>query len=116
MSKMVGGGPDSLGFDYSLTLPCGIQGPVYTAYENGKWFPLADDSEIIYVDEKTALEPAFVSDKGPGLGDSQWNAREIGKLLSAKAVNFIDDSVGDDQSKKPPFFLCRIRRPMSSMG
>ncbi|TWT80775.1 Arylsulfatase precursor [Planctomycetes bacterium CA13] len=101
MTNMVGGGPPSIGFDYSLTLPCGIQGPSYCVYENGTWFPLKQDSKIIFVDEKSAIDPAFVSDKGPGLGDSNWDTREIGKLLSAKAVDFIDEHSGKD-----PFFLC----------
>ena len=101
MHKMVGGGPPSIGFDYSLTLPCGIQGPTYTVYENGDWLPLGHDSKIVYLDETTALEPAFVSDKGPGLGDSNWNTREIGKLLSAKAVDYIASHAAAD-----PFFLC----------
>ncbi|TWT54939.1 Arylsulfatase precursor [Rubripirellula amarantea] len=101
LTRMVGGGPQSVGFDYSLTLPCGIQGPTYTAYENGDWLPLNEDSEIIFLDKTTAIDPKFVSDKGPGLGDSHWNAREIGKLLSAKAVDFVDKRAG-----KEPFFLC----------
>lgn len=101
VTKMVGGGPNSIGFDYSVTLPCGIQGPFYTAYENGKWLPMKPESKIIYVDKTTALDPKFVSDKGPGLGDSQWNTREIGKLLSSKAVDFINE-----QSDEKPFFLC----------
>lgn len=101
MTKMVGGGPPSIGFDYSLTLPCGIQGPYYAVYENGTWFPLASDSKIIFVDKQSAIDPAFVADKGPGLGDSNWDAREIGKLISSKAVDFIDENSGDE-----PFFLC----------
>ncbi|TWU55591.1 sulfatase family protein [Rubripirellula reticaptiva] len=101
MTKMVGGGPPSIGFDYSLTLPCGIQGPSYTVYENGNWLPLKDDSKIIFLDKKTAIDPKFVSDKGPGPGDSNWDAREIGKLLSSKAVDFVND-----HASKDPFFLC----------
>lgn len=101
MTKMVGGGPQSIGFDYSLTLPCGIQGPTYCVYENGDWFLLKPDSKMIFVDKATAIDPKFVSDKGPGLGDSNWDAREIGKLLSAKAVDFVDQ-----HAHKDPFFLC----------
>ncbi|MFZ9073473.1 MAG: sulfatase family protein [Paracoccaceae bacterium] len=101
LTTIVDGGPQSLGFDYSLTLPCGIQGPIYTVYENGKWFPLSGDSKIVYLDEKTAVDPKFISDKGPGMGDSHWDAREIGKLISSKAVDFINHNAG-----KKPFFLC----------
>ena len=101
LSVIVDGGPRSRGFDYSLTLPCGIQGPLYTVYENGNWYPLHKDSQIAYLDANTAMDPKFVSDKGPGLGDSHWDTREIGKRISAKAVDFIDRHAG-----KKPFFLC----------
>lgn len=101
LTAIIGGGPRSLGFDYSLTLPCGIQGPIYTAYENGSWYPFSRDSRIVYLDRDTVLDPEFISDKGPGMGDSQWNTREMGKLLSAKAVDFINRNAG-----KEPFFLC----------
>ena len=101
LSTIIGGGPRSLGFDYSLTLPCGIQGPIYTVYENGAWYPLARESKIIYLDKDTVMNPKFISDKGPGLGDSHWNTRKIGKLISAKAVDFINRHAGQE-----PFFLC----------
>ena len=37
LTKFVGNGPRDWGFDYDFTLPCGIQGPNYTAYENNAW-------------------------------------------------------------------------------
>lgn len=101
-TEIVGGGPQAMGFDYSFTLPCGIQGPFYTAYENGKWAPFSDDSEIIHLNQDTALDPFFVSDKGPGMGDSQWDPRRTGPMLSDKARGFIAEQAGAGQ----PFFLC----------
>ncbi|MFC1763310.1 alpha-L-fucosidase, partial [Planctomycetota bacterium] len=101
LTSIIGGGPQSLGFDYSLTLPCGIQGPIYTVYENGQWYPLSKTSSIVYLDENSVMDPRFISDKGPGMGDSHWDARQMGKLLSSKAVDFINDNAG-----KEPFFLC----------
>ncbi len=100
VSEWVGGGPQSLGFDYDYTLPTGVQGPIYTAYENGKWAPFEKDSKIIYLDEHSASDPAFVSDKGPGPGDSNWDTRKIGRILSDKAASFIAR-----QSADKPFFL-----------
>ncbi|TWT40633.1 sulfatase family protein [Botrimarina hoheduenensis] len=91
-TRCVGGGPRSVGFDYSYTLPCGIQGPLYVAYENGRWSPFADDSELIHYDKQSASDPLFVSDKGPGVGDSAWDTRRIGPLLSSKAVDFMRES------------------------
>ncbi|MEM7785688.1 MAG: sulfatase-like hydrolase/transferase, partial [Planctomycetota bacterium] len=101
VSEMVGGGPASLGFDYSLTIPCGIQGPVYTVYENGKWLPANDESKLVFLTEKNAIHPKIVSDKGPGPGDSHFDTREIGKLISQKASDFIER-----QNGSKPFFLC----------
>ncbi len=101
LTAIIGGGPSSLGFDYSLTLPCGIQGPIYTIYENEKWYPLDKKSKITYLDKDTALNPKFISDKGPGMGDSHWDTLKIGKLISAKATDFINRHAGNE-----PFFLC----------
>ncbi|MEM1082702.1 MAG: arylsulfatase [Verrucomicrobiota bacterium] len=100
VTRILGGGPRYCGFDYDFTVPCGIQGPVYTVYENQKWHPFAKDSEIVFLNEKNALFPKDVSDKGPGPGDSKWNARQLGKMISQKAVEFIDRNAG-----KKPFFL-----------
>ena len=72
MTRFVSGGPRDCGFDYDFTTPCGIQGPIYLLYENQEWSPIADDSQIIFLNEDTAVHPKDISDKGPGLGDSQW--------------------------------------------
>jgi len=100
LTKMVGGGPKDNGFDYDFTVPCGIQGPVYTVYENQNWYPLSKDSEIIFFDKDSAIHPKDITSKGPGPGDSAWDSRELGKLISEKAVNFIKEEAG-----KKPFFL-----------
>jgi len=95
LTHFVGGGPKYAGFDYDFTIPSGIQGPLYIAYENEQWYPLGKDSRIIYMDETTALDPIFVSDKGSGMGDSNWDTREMGKILSQKAVDFIHQQTSD---------------------
>lgn len=101
MTRMIAGGPKDCGFDYDFTTPCGIQGPIYLLYENQVWSPLATDSKIVFLNEDNAIDPKNISDKGPGLGDSNWDTRDIGKLLSGKAADFIQDSAGGDE----PFFL-----------
>ena len=99
--KWVGGGPQDWGFDYDFTLPTGVQGPFYVAYENSKWSPLSEDSQLIHLNKHTAKNPRFVSDKGPGTGDSAWDTAEMNLLLADKAAAFIRNSAG-----KKPFFLC----------
>ncbi len=101
VTRMHGGGPKDCGFDYDFTVPCGIQGPVYTAYENQVWYPLADDSEIVFLNDENAIHPKDLTSKGPGPGDSAWNARSLGDLLSAKAVGFIEAGAAGEE----PFFL-----------
>lgn len=101
LTKCVGNGPSAWGFNYDFTLPCGIQGPHYLAYENDEWFPLSDDSEIVFLDESNAIHPKDLTSKGTGMGDSAWDTREMGKLISAKAVEFIDKNA----NQKSPFFL-----------
>lgn len=100
LTKMVGGGPNDLGFDYSYMLPTGIQGPIYLTYENQQWQPLTDDSKITYLDKTSAIEPKIVSDKGPGMGDSHWDTRKMGDVISQKAVDFINQRTSNE-----PFFL-----------
>lgn len=97
----VGGGPQSWGFDYDFTLPCGVQGPFYVAFENAQWYPLGDDSQLIHLNDETALDKSFVSDKGFGTGDSNWDPTKINQLLAQKATHFIRDAAGG-----PGFFLC----------
>ena len=96
MSVWVGKGPQNLGFNYDFTVACGVQGPTYLAHENGLWYPWDTGSTLIYYDN-----PDFISDKGPGIGDSNWNSRELNMLLADKAVNFITNSAAGEA----PFML-----------
>ena len=100
LTKMVGGGPQSFDFDYSFTLPCGIQGPLYLAYEKSEWYRLSKKSKIVYLNNENSINPDDLTSKGPGPGDSYWNAKDIGKIISKKAVEFINY-----HAKKEPFFL-----------
>lgn len=100
VTKMLGGGPKDCGFDYDFTLPCGIQGPVYTAYENQVWHPFSKDSQIVFFNKDNAIHPKDVTSKGPGPGDSHWDGRELGKIISQKGSDFIKFAPADK-----PFFL-----------
>ncbi|EMI52011.1 sulfatase family protein [Rhodopirellula sallentina] len=101
VTRWIGRGPKYCGFDYDFTTPCGVQGPMYLFYENQQWYPWADDSEIVFFNEDVAKNPKDVSDKGPGPGDSNWDTRQVGKILSSKAVDFIHSNAEKDS----PFFL-----------
>ncbi|WP_440876024.1 sulfatase family protein [Thalassotalea sp. PLHSN55] len=106
LSKIVDGGPEHLGFEYSFMLPDGIQGPNYMAFENSTWYPLSPESKVILIDEKSAIDPKIVSSKGPGMGDSAWDTQKMGDIISRKAVDFINQQ----RSDKP--FLLYYTSPM----
>lgn len=99
MSVWIGKGPQNLGFNYDFTVACGVQGPTYVAHENGVWYPWDTGSTLIYYDN-----PEFTAEpeaKGPGIGDSNWNSRELNMLLADKAVDFIASSAAGEA----PFML-----------
>lgn len=101
LTQFIDHGPKFCGFDYDFTLPCGIQGPIYLAYENEQWYPLKKDSKIVFLSDENAINPKDVSDKGHGFGDSKWDTQEIGDVISRKAIDFINASAKKDH----PFFL-----------
>lgn len=101
VSRIIAGGPKSLGFDYSLCLPAGIQNVPYMVYENGDWLPLNSNSEITFVDKNFMSRLNLDLEKKEGLGDSFWNPSEIGPLIVHKAVDYIKGQARDDA----PFFM-----------
>lgn len=97
--QLAGGHPHTLGFDYSLSLPAGIQNIPYAVYENSRWLPLDKDS-ILKPLKWNDVPKGTELGKKPGMGDSKWDARRIGPLLANKAEQFIKDA-----SSGEPFFL-----------
>ncbi|CAA6679379.1 MULTISPECIES: arylsulfatase [unclassified Lentimonas] len=98
---IVSGGPGRLGFDYSLTLPGGIQGPPFAFFENDQWMKLAPDSEMKPLDWKAMPKGSKLGTKGAGakLGDTNYDSRLAGPMLVQSAINFID------REKGKPFFM-----------
>lgn len=94
-------GPTQLGFDYSVTLPAGIQDVPYALYENDKWLKLKEDSKIDIIDAAYLATLNVKLDKDVGLGDSNWDPHAIGPILAEKAVNYI----AENANKKDPFFM-----------
>lgn len=94
-------GPTQLGFDYSVTLPAGIQDVPYALYENDKWLKLEEDSEIGLIDETYLSKLNLKIDKTAGLGDSNWDPHKIGPILAKKAVDYISKNA----NKEKPFFM-----------
>lgn len=96
----VDGGPGSLGFDYSITLPSGIQGRPFAYFENDKWMKLGEDSEMRPLDWREIPEGSKLGGgAGAKIGDSNYDSRQAGPTLTRKAIEFIEDNKDD------PFFI-----------
>lgn len=96
-SRRFRNGPLDHGFDYSLTLPDGIQNPPYGYFENDKYTPI-DPSQTELVD---LPDGPFTK---AGFGDPNWDSREVGYRLAQTAVDFID-SHHQQYGTQKPFFL-----------
>ena len=91
-------GPSDLGFDFTYSLPQGIQGPPYIAFRNGfldgnpddliEWKPGAYGDSVIPTN---------------GFGLKQWDSSVAGPNLIREATGFIDRHVEADTGK--PFFM-----------
>ena len=99
ISRIVRGGPSDLGFDYSVTLPAGIQNVPYAFYENDEWMPLSEISVIRHLTWKDMPKGVELGKKA-GKGDSAWDPRRAGPILVEKATAFIERNAG-----KQPFFV-----------
>lgn len=97
--QLAGGHPHALGFDYSLCLPAGIQNIPYAVYENSQWLPLANDSTLRPLTWKDVPKGTELGKKA-GMGDSHWDASQIGPLIANKACDFIEKS-----APGAPYFL-----------
>lgn len=98
---IVAGGPGSLGFDYSVMLPSGIQGPPFAFFENDKWMKMGANSVMKPLKWKEMPKGCKLGSKGAGasLGDSNYDSRLVGPILTQKAIGFIE------REKDNSFFL-----------
>lgn len=101
ITKVLDKGPVQNGFDYSFMYPAGIQAEPYAVYENGIMAPIKPASEITFITKEYGKNLGFKLDKKEGLGDSNWNPFNSGKLLVDKAVTFIERNA----KTKEPFFM-----------
>ncbi|WP_237706971.1 sulfatase family protein [Ochrovirga pacifica] len=101
ISEIVAGGPNYNGFEYSFTLPAGIQDVPYAVYENSKWMPLHKDSKIDVITNEKMAKLNVKLDKDEGYGDSNWDPHHIGPLLVGKGIEFIKKNA----KKEKPFFM-----------
>ena len=97
-------GPNYFGFDYSCSLPEGIQNTPFAFYENEQWMPLKKDSVLTTISAvQSGYQSSHKHKTRGGFGDSNWDPREAGVILLDKAVQFIQDHKEDHADK--PFFM-----------
>lgn len=102
-------GPIDHGFEYSLTLPAGIQSEPYAFFKNDRlvrwedkqksWQYFSDDDHARAFFKKTTKKR-----KKPAYGIDNWSTESVGPLLMRDALAFIDQHVMTKGSDKP-FFL-----------
>ena len=95
-------GPSDLGFDFSYSLPQGIQGPPYIAFRNGL---LDSDPAALKIWPAGRHENSEIPKEG--FGTSEWDSSLAGEHLVRAALGFLDHhfarAPADDRGK--PFFL-----------
>lgn len=90
-------GPFDHGFDYSFTLPSGIQSAPFAYFENDKYIPIDPaNSQMVFLADSPFTRAGF--------GDPNWDSRDVGSRLAKKAVGFIDRH-NRQYGKQKPFLL-----------
>ncbi len=109
MSQRFRDGPIDHGFQYSLTLPAGIQSEPYAFFKNDRlvrwenkqksWQHFSDDDVA-----RTFFKKITKKRKKPAYGMDNWSTESVGPLLMRDALAFIDQHVATSGNDKP-FFL-----------
>ncbi|MGB0325977.1 MAG: sulfatase-like hydrolase/transferase [Akkermansiaceae bacterium] len=100
LSNKFSAGPIDQGFDYSLTLPSGIQSNPYAFYKNdrlSRWNPKRKAFEHFANDAEA--KKVFTNGKM-----DNWSTATVGPLLTRDALAFIDRHHEENGAKKP-FFM-----------
>ncbi len=116
-SKGVHNSINEYGFDYSYSLPSGIQHAPFAFFENGIYSPFdprkpADNrSARLWVNGRYTTGDNGISEivesKEGSIGDVDYNSSQVGIRLVNKAINFIDNHLEQNRIKgeNRPFLL-----------
>lgn len=118
LSRGVHNSINEYGFDYSYSLPSGIQHEPFAFFENGDFAPFdpekpADNrSARMWVNGRYNMSDNGTSEivehkKSPGIGDVDYDSSQVGIMLTRRAVRFIDDHLARNKAEKRdrPFML-----------
>ena len=103
-------GPKDHGFDYTLTLPGGIQESPYAFFKNdrlSRWS--RETKEFVYLDSDKEVQKHFKPffNKKSNLEDykmDNWTTESVGPLLMHDVLNYIDEHAKTYGASKP-FFI-----------
>jgi arylsulfatase A-like enzyme len=113
-------GPTQFGFQYSFVLPSGNSGPPYAYFENDRLVRFDPDSGEYkhFANNQDALKHLVFMRQygeklnggelgGPGFAVDNFDSRQIGRILTRKVLEFLDQAISDNTSAYPPkpFFL-----------
>lgn len=117
MSKGVKNSINEYGFDYSYSLPSGIQHEPFAFFENGEFSPFDPDkpannsSTRLWSNGRYPFENGISEivehGRNPGIGDVDYNSSQTGLMMINKALDFIDSHLAENRrkEKKQPFLL-----------
>ena len=118
LSKGVHNSINEYGFDYSYSLPSGIQHAPFAFFENGTFAPFdpgkpADNrSTRMWLNGRYTMGDNGTSEivehrRDPGIGDVDYDSSQVGIMLTNKAVDFIDNHLAKNKAKGQdrPFLL-----------
>lgn len=109
-------GPRDHGFDYSLTLPGGIQSEPYAFFQNdrlSRWdneqkswvnFENDKDARVHFREEKKTIKGKKKGSTKSVFKMDNWSTETVGPLLMRDALGFLDDHVAQ-HGKDKPFFI-----------
>lgn len=116
-SKGVHNSLNEYGFNYSYSLPSGIQHEPFAFFENGNFAPFdpkkpADNSSTkLWINGRyemnNGISEIVEHPKNPGIGDVDYNSSQTGIMMINKALGFIDDHLHQNklQSEDKPFMV-----------
>jgi arylsulfatase A-like enzyme len=117
-SKGVHNSINEYGFDYSYSLPSGIQHEPFAFFENGNFSPFDstkpanDKSTRFWVNGRYEMENGSSEivehgQKQPGRGDVDYNSSQTGIMMIGKAIRFVDDHLEKNklEGKDRPFLV-----------
>lgn len=99
-SRPIEHGPNGQGFDYSYTLPNGIQGEPYAFFENDR---LVGDPDALVMWEEGTYGNSQV--ERAGVGSPDWDSSAVGPILAEKALAFLDRHLDGNKGGRKPFYM-----------